>query len=112
MSVERSNSLIANWLFIGVGMLIMQVLLGGITRLTGSGLSITEWDPIMGAIPPLNEQQWREAFKSYQQIAQYKYLNSNFTLSDFKFIFFWEWFHRLWARLMGLVFLVPFIYFL
>jgi cytochrome c oxidase assembly protein subunit 15 len=112
MSIEKSNSLIANWLFIGVGMLIVQVLLGGITRLTGSGLSITEWDPIMGAIPPLNEQQWQEVFKRYQQIAQYKYLNNNFTLSDFKFIFFWEWFHRLWARLMGLVFLVPFIYFL
>ena len=112
IKVERSNRIIANWLFIGVGMLIVQVLLGGITRLTGSGLSITEWNPIMGAIPPLNEQQWQKAFKAYQQIAQYKYLNNNFTLSDFKFIFFWEWFHRLWARLMGLVFLVPFIYFL
>jgi len=112
MNVERSGRIIANWLFIGVGMLIVQVMLGGITRLTGSGLSITEWDPIMGAIPPLNEQQWQEAFKGYQQIAQYRYLNNNFTLSDFKFIFFWEWFHRLWARLMGLVFLVPFIYFL
>src|SRR6476646_8121320 len=112
MNVERSNRIIANWLCIGVGMLIVQVLLGGITRLTGSGLSITEWDPIMGAIPPLNEQQWQQAFRGYQQIAQYKYLNNNFTLGDFKFIFFWEWFHRLWARLMGLVFLVPFIYFL
>ncbi|HEY6977994.1 MAG TPA: COX15/CtaA family protein [Chitinophagaceae bacterium] len=112
INVERSNRIIANWLFIGVGMLIIQVLLGGITRLTGSGLSITEWDPIMGTVPPLNEQQWHKAFKGYQQIAQYKYLNNNFTLSDFKFIFFWEWFHRLWARLMGLVFIVPFIYFL
>jgi len=112
MNVERSNRIIAKWLFIGVGMLIVQVLLGGITRLTGSGLSITEWDPIMGVIPPLNEQQWQQAFKGYRQIAQSKYLNNNFSLSDFKFIFFWEWFHRLWARLMGLVFLVPFIYFL
>ena len=110
-NIERSNRIIANWLFIGVGMLIVQVLLGGITRLTGSGLSITEWDPIVGAIPPLNEQEWQHAFKGYQQIAQYKYLNNNFTLSDFKFIYFWEWFHRFWARLMGLVFLVPFIYF-
>ncbi len=112
MKVGRSNRIIANWLFIGVVMLIVQVLLGGITRLTGSGLSITEWDPIMGIVPPLNEQQWQEAFKGYQQIAQYKYLNTNFSLNDFKFIFFWEWFHRLWARLMGLVFLIPFIYFL
>jgi len=112
MNGERSNRIIANWLFIGVGMLIVQVLLGGITRLTGSGLSITEWDPIMGVIPPLNDQQWQQTFKGYQQIAQYKYLNNNFTLSEFKFIFFWEWFHRLWARLMGVVFLLPFTYFL
>src|SRR6266536_6673405 len=111
MKVGRSNRIIANWLFIGIAMIIVQVLLGGITRLTGSGLSITEWDPIMGIVPPLNEQQWQEAFKGYQQIAQYKYLNTNFSLNDFKFIFFWEWFHRLWARLMGLVFLIPFIYF-
>lgn len=109
---EKSNRIIARWLLIGVGMLVVQVLLGGITRLTGSGLSITEWDPIMGAVPPLNETQWQKAFEGYQKIAQYKYLNSNFTLSDFKFIFFWEWFHRLWARLMGFVFLLPFIYFL
>jgi heme a synthase len=112
ISVERQDRIIARWLLIGVGMLIVQVLLGGITRLTGSGLSITEWDPIMGAVPPLNESQWQQAFKGYQQIAQYKYLNNNFTLDDFKFIFFWEWFHRLWARLMGVVFLIPFIYFL
>jgi cytochrome c oxidase assembly protein subunit 15 len=109
---EKQNCIIARWLFIGVAMLIVQVLLGGITRLTGSGLSITEWDPIMGAMPPLNGTQWQHAFEGYQKIAQYKYLNINFTLGDFKFIFFWEWFHRLWARLMGFVFLIPFIYFL
>jgi cytochrome c oxidase assembly protein subunit 15 len=101
ISAEKQNRIIARWLLIGVGMLIVQVLLGGITRLTGSGLSITEWDPIMGVIPPLNETQWQQAFHGYQQIAQFKYLNNNFTLGDFKFIFFWEWFHRLWARLMG-----------
>ena len=112
MTPEKQKRIIANWLFIGVGMLVVQVLLGGITRLTGSGLSITEWDPLMGALPPMNEQQWQEAFSKYQQIAQYKYINTNFTLSDFKFIFFWEWFHRLWARFMGIVFLLPFIYFL
>ena len=112
ISADRQNRIIARWLLIGVGMLIVQVLLGGITRLTGSGLSITEWDPIMGAIPPLNETQWQKAFEGYKQIAQFKYLNNSFTLSDFKFIFFWEWFHRLWARFMGVVFLIPFIYFL
>ena len=103
---------VAAWLLIGIAMLIIQVLLGGITRLTGSGLSITEWKPIMGTLPPVNDQQWNDAFDKYKQIAQYKYLNSSFTLSDFKSIFFWEWFHRLWARLIGVAFLIPFIIFL
>ncbi len=110
--IDKKTRIIANWIFVGIGMLIIQVLLGGITRLTGSGLSITEWKPIMGALPPTNESDWQAAFVRYQQIAQYKYLNTHFTLSDFKFIFFWEWFHRVWARLIGVVFLIPFIYFL
>jgi cytochrome c oxidase assembly protein subunit 15 len=93
-------------------MIIIQVLLGGITRLTGSGLSITEWKPIMGALPPMNEQDWQIAFEKYKQIAQYKYLNAYFTLEDFKFIYFWEWFHRLWARLIGVVFIIPFVIFI
>jgi len=93
-------------------MIIVQVLLGGVTRLTGSGLSITEWKPIMGWIPPLNDRDWNRAFDGYKQIAQYKYLNAYFTIEDFKFIFFWEWFHRLWARLLGVVFAIGFIYFL
>ncbi len=109
---DKSTRIVANWIFLGVGMLIVQVLLGGITRLTGSGLSITEWKPIIGAMPPMGETEWQEAFNKYQQIAQYKYINQHFTLSNFKFIFFWEWFHRLWARLIGVVFLIPFIYFL
>ncbi len=93
-------------------MIIIQILLGGITRLTGSGLSITEWKPIMGTLPPLNEQDWNIAFDKYKQIAQYKYLNFHFDLQDFKFIFFWEWLHRLWARLIGVAFIIPFIIFL
>ncbi|HEX6913763.1 MAG TPA: COX15/CtaA family protein [Chitinophagaceae bacterium] len=112
MNEERSQKIIANWVFIGVGMLIVQVLLGGITRLTGSGLSITEWKPIMGALPPMNEAAWQTAFEKYRQIAQYKYINNHFTLSDFKFIYFWEWFHRNWGRLIGIAFAIPFIYFL
>jgi cytochrome c oxidase assembly protein subunit 15 len=112
MYQDKKTRIVANWIFLGVGMLVIQVLLGGITRLTGSGLSITEWKPIMGAMPPTSEAQWQQAFTKYQQIAQYKYINLHFTLSDFKFIFFWEWFHRLWARLIGLVFLIPFIFFL
>ena len=109
---QRSSRPVAIWLLIGVGMIIIQVLLGGITRLTGSGLSITEWKPIMGALPPMNEHDWNIAFEKYKQIAQYKYLNSYFTLHDFKFIYFWEWFHRLWARLFVVAFLIPFIIFL
>lgn len=108
----RSDRPVAIWLLIGVGMIIIQILLGGITRLTGSGLSITEWNVVTGTLPPMNEQSWMQEFSKYQQTPQYHYLNFDFTLKDFKFIFFWEWFHRLWARLIGVVFLVPFIIFL
>lgn len=108
----KNNRAVAIWLYIGVGMIMIQVLIGGLTRLTGSGLSITEWQPILGAFPPMNEQDWQAAFDKYKEIAQFKHLNSHFSLSDFKMIYFWEWFHRDWARLMGLVFIFPFIYFL
>lgn len=93
-------------------MLVVQIVLGGITRLTESGLSITEWKPITGILPPLNTSQWMEEFDKYKHTDQFRYLNSNFSLHNFKFIFFWEWFHRTWARLMGLVFLIGFFYFL
>ena len=109
---QRNNRQVGNWLLIGVGMLIIQVLLGGITRLTESGLSITEWKPITGALPPLNDVAWQAEFDRYKVTDQFKYVHQNFSLSDFKFIFFWEWFHRLWARLMAMVFLVGFVYFL
>lgn len=109
---QKKNKKVAVWLLIGVFMVIVQTLLGGITRLSGSGLSITEWNIVTGALPPLNEKQWLESFSKYQSSPQFLYLNSDFTLSDFKFIFFWEWFHRLWARLLGFVFAIPFIYFL
>jgi len=93
-------------------MIIIQVLLGGITRLTESGLSITEWKPITGALPPLTDAAWQTEFEKYRHTDQFKYVHQNFSLHDFKFIFFWEWAHRLWARLMGLVFLAGFLYFL
>lgn len=113
ISQAQKKKAVAYWLLLGVAMLVVQILLGGITRLTGSGLSITEWKPILGAIPPLNEQDWQIAFQKYQQIAQYKYLNAHFSLEDFKKIFFWEWFHREWARVgLALVFAAGFIYFL
>jgi heme a synthase len=111
-NLQRSSRPVAIWLLVGVAMIIVQIILGGITRLTGSGLSITEWKPILGAVPPIGEAQWQAAFEKYQQIAQFKHLNFYFTLSDFKFIYFWEWFHRLWGRLIGIVFIIPFIIFL
>ena len=103
---------IARWLFAGVIMLMVQILLGGVTRLTESGLSITEWKPITGILPPLNGQQWMAEFDKYKQTGQFRYIHADFSLTDFKFIFFWEWLHRTWARLMGLVFLAGFFYFL
>ncbi|HMU11184.1 MAG TPA: COX15/CtaA family protein [Ferruginibacter sp.] len=109
---QNSQRQIATWLLIGVGMIIIQVLLGGITRLTESGLSITEWKPITGTLPPLNDVAWQAEFDKYKVTDQFKYVHQDFTLKEFKFIFFWEWFHRTWARLMGLVFLIGFIYFL
>ena len=110
--MKRSVRPVAYWLMIGVLMIIIQVVLGGITRLTGSGLSITEWEPILGSIPPLNEAKWEEAFAQYRKIAQYKHLNFHFTLEDFKEIYFWEWLHRNWGRFIGIVFIIPFIIFL
>jgi cytochrome c oxidase assembly protein subunit 15 len=111
-AADRSSKLVSNWLLIGVAMTVIQFALGGITRLTGSGLSITEWDVITGSLPPLTEQQWLAEFEKYRQTPQYHLLNFDFTLPDFKFIFFWEWFHRLWGRLIGLVFAVGFVWFL
>jgi cytochrome c oxidase assembly protein subunit 15 len=112
MKSNRSARPVATWLLVGVAMIIVQIILGGITRLTGSGLSITEWNVLQGSLPPLNNSQWMEAFGDYQKTEQFKQLNSGFSLSDFKFIYFWEYIHRLWGRLIGMVFLVPFIIFL
>ena len=107
---STSNRPVANWILIGVFMLLIQVILGGITRLTGSGLSITEWNVITGTLPPFSETKWIEEFGKYKQTPQYQLLNTDFTLGDFKFIFFWEWLHRFWARLIGVVFIVGFVY--
>jgi heme a synthase len=111
-TAERNNRQVARWLLLGVAMIMVQVLIGGITRLTESGLSITEWKPITGALPPLNEGAWQAEFDKYRTTDQFKYVHQYFSLSDFKFIFFWEWFHRLWARLLGIVFLIGFVYFI
>lgn len=108
---DLKRKAVANWLLAGVIMIIVEFIMGGVTRLTGSGLSITEWKPIMGFLPPLSDAEWNQAFDGYKQIAQFKYLNSHFTMPDFKFIFWWEWSHRLWARMLGVVFAIGFVYF-
>ncbi len=109
---SRSQKVVSIWLLTGCVMVFFQVILGGITRLTESGLSITEWKPIKGTIPPLNATEWNAEFELYKQKVQYQTINEGMTLEEFKWIFFWEYFHRLWARLLMVVFLIPFIYFL
>ncbi|MEO9296554.1 COX15/CtaA family protein [Devosia alba] len=100
------------WLYAMAGLVLLMVVVGGITRLTGSGLSITSWKPISGTIPPLNDLQWQAEFDAYKQIPQYEVNNSWMSLDDFKFIYFWEFVHRLLGRLLGVAFLVPFLVFL
>jgi cytochrome c oxidase assembly protein subunit 15 len=109
--MKTYNRNIVLWLFSGCFLIFTMVIVGGITRLTGSGLSITEWKLIRGTVPPLNEQQWNEEFENYKQIPQYRKMNYNYTLSDFKKIFFWEYIHRLIGRVIGIVFFIPFLYF-
>ena len=102
---------VGGWLLALAAMVLVQIMLGAITRLTGSGLSIMEWRPIMGAIPPLTHAEWERVFDLYRQIAEYKLVNAGMSLDEFKSIFWWEYVHRLWGRLIGLAFLVPFLWF-
>jgi heme a synthase len=107
--VRRS---VQRWLVLVWAMILAMVVVGGITRLTGSGLSIVEWQPVMGILPPLNESAWHEVFRKYQGSAQYREVNHWMALGDFKRIFFWEYVHRLLGRLIGAVVLLPWLYFL
>jgi cytochrome c oxidase assembly protein subunit 15 len=100
------------WLVVVAAMIALMVLVGGATRLTESGLSITEWKPVAGALPPLGETQWEQVFEAYKQIPQYRALNAGMTLPEFKTIFWWEWSHRLLGRVIGMVYLLPFLFFL
>lgn len=109
---DSKNIRVATWLYCGAIGIIIQILLGGITRLTGSGLSITEWQPLLGILPPLNEKSWQHSFDAYKEIAQFKVVNPHFNLSDYKSIFFWEWLHRNWARTLGIIFIIPFFVFI
>jgi len=107
LTSERSRTT-AVWLFAVAALVFAMVLVGGATRLTGSGLSITEWKPLSGALPPLSASAWAAEFAHYRQIPQYRLVNAGMTLTEFKPLFWWEWAHRLLGRLVGLVFFVPF----
>lgn len=107
----RETALVRAWLLVVAAMIFAMVVVGGATRLTGSGLSITEWAPIMGAIPPLGEADWAAAFAKYREIPQYRLENAGMTLEAFKGIFWWEWSHRLLGRTIGFVYALPLVYF-
>jgi cytochrome c oxidase assembly protein subunit 15 len=103
---------IAAWLFVLAGLVAVMVLVGGLTRLTDSGLSITEWRPVTGALPPMSAEAWQEEFDKYRAIPEYQLLNKGMSLEEFKFIYWWEWGHRQLGRLIGLVWAVGFVWFL
>ncbi|MCK0208584.1 COX15/CtaA family protein [Starkeya koreensis] len=100
------------WLYAVAALIVLMVVVGGATRLTESGLSITEWKPVTGMLPPLSESAWQTEFDKYRQIPQYQQINRGMSLDEFKYIFWWEWVHRLLGRLIGFVFLIPFLFFL
>ncbi len=108
----KDNKKVIYWLLTGCLLIFLMVIVGGITRLTNSGLSISNYKLISGTIPPLNQQEWEEAFELYKQYPEYQKLHYHFNLDDFKSIYFWEWIHRVIGRLIGVVFLLPFLYFL
>jgi heme a synthase len=102
---------LARWLLAVAALVFAMVVVGGITRLTESGLSITEWKPITGAIPPLGEAQWLAEFEKYQRTPEYQQINRGMSLAEFRFIYFWEWAHRLMGRLIGVAFALPLAWF-
>ncbi|MDP5278882.1 COX15/CtaA family protein [Sphingomonas sp. DG1-23] len=110
LSAARPRAL-ANWLFFVAALIVLMVVIGGITRLTESGLSITQWKPISGIVPPLNDAQWQAEFENYKRIPEYQQLNQGMTLAGFKAIFFWEYLHRLLGRLIGVAFALPLLWF-
>ena len=115
MSESRSdphNRAIRLWLYAVAALVLAMVLVGGATRLTESGLSITEWKPVMGVLPPLSPDAWQAAFEKYQAIPQYREMNGGMSLDEFKTIYWWEWTHRLLGRVIGAAYLLPFLFFL
>ncbi|WP_298497269.1 COX15/CtaA family protein [uncultured Algibacter sp.] len=110
--MKKDNKKVIYWLLTGCILIFIMVVVGGITRLTHSGLSISNYKLISGTIPPMNDMEWEAAFDLYKQYPEYQKLNNQFTIQDFKDIYFWEWIHRVIGRFIGLVFLIPFLYFL
>ena len=106
-----NQKLLNYWIISLIFLIFIMIIVGGLTRLTNSGLSITEWELFKGILPPLNDSDWSNYFNLYKTIPQYKFVNSNMSLEEFKVIFYWEYFHRLLGRLIGIVYLVPLIYF-
>ena len=106
----KQHVFLINWLTLIFILVVAMIIIGGITRITDSGLSMVEWRPVLGFLPPLNHQEWERVFDLYKNTPEYAYYNKGMLLSDFKFIFFWEYFHRLWGRIIGIVFILPFIY--
>ncbi len=108
-AAETRRRFVRAWLIVTILLVALMVVVGGATRLTGSGLSITEWKPVLGAIPPLGDAAWADEFAKYQASPQYKLLNEGMSLGDFQFIYWWEWSHRQLGRTIGLVFLLGLI---
>ena len=112
--MKKEDKSVIIWLLSGCALLFIMVMVGGITRLTNSGLSMTDWHLITDTFPPMTEEKWTQAFEEYKKFPEYKLINvhNDFDLDDYKFIYFWEWFHRFIGRIIGLVFIVPFVYFI
>ena len=108
---STTSRAVSIWLLVVAAFVCAMIIVGGTTRLTDSGLSITEWKPISGAIPPLSQEDWAREFSLYQQTTEFQVQNASMTLEEFEFIFWWEWGHRQLGRLIGLVFFVPFVFF-
>ncbi len=113
VKTQSKNSIwVSIWLLVLTIMSFLIIVIGGLTRLTESGLSMVDWRPIMGIIPPISDFSWNETFENYKLTPEFKIVNKSMTIDEFKYIFWWEWFHRVFARCIGIVFLIPFIYFL
>ncbi len=109
---EYYNPAVYIWLLTITTMVLGIIVIGGLTRLTDSGLSMTDWRPLLGVIPPINVNEWEKVFEMYKLTPEFKIVNKNMSLKEFKYIFWWEWFHRIYARIIGIVFILPLIYFM